>query len=128
MRSLPGTGAEPHRDARDLSDELLDEDARLARLVVHLAQLVNRGGRVEEQHRYRAVVAMPRRQPSGPNVVAATLGVALFLWLGDVVFLVAAGVALLGWHRKLVAGVQQVRVLVRVDDLGVVSERELGTT
>lgn len=107
-------------------DEPLDEEARLSRLVVHLAELVSRGGRVEEQRRYRAVVAMPRRQQVGPNVVMAMLGVALYLWLDELVFLLAAGVPLLGWHRTLVAGAQHVRVLVRVDDLGRVSERELG--
>lgn len=108
-------------------DSLLDEDARLSRLVVHLARLVKRGGRVEEQQRYRAVVTMPRRQQMVPNLVMSAVGVGLFLWVGDAVFLLGAGVALLGWHRKLVAGAERVKLLVHVDDLGEVSERELGT-
>lgn len=108
--------------------QLLDETARQSRLVVHLAALVQRGGQVVEQHGYRAIVAMPRRPQMLPNVVMSALGVGLFLWLDDPFFLLAAGVALLGWHRKLVDGAQRVHLLVRVDDLGQVSERELGTT
>ena len=104
----------------------LDEQARLARLIVHLATLVNRGGRVLEQHGFRAVVVMPNRQQMLPNVVMATIAVGLFLWLSDPLFLVGGGVALLGWHRKLVAGAERVKVLVRVDDAGRVSEMELG--
>lgn len=108
-------------------DQLLDEEARVSRLVMHVAKLVRRGGRVEEQVGYRAVVSMPRRHKVVPNVVMSAIGVGLFLWLGDAFFLVAAGFALLGWHRKLVAGAERVHLLVRVDDLGEVSERELGT-
>lgn len=105
--------------------ELLDEEARLTRLIMHLARLVHRGGRVEEQHGYRAVVSMPVRQQMVPNVVMSAVGVGLYLWLGDAFFLLGAGVALLGWHRKLVAGAGRVKLLVRVDDTGEVSEREL---
>lgn len=112
-------GAEP--------DDVLDEEARLGRLVMHLARLVNRGARVEEQHGYRAVVSMRRRTQMLPNVLMSSVGVGLFLWLGDAFFLLGAGVALLGWHRKLVAGAERVKVLVRVDDLGRVTERELET-
>lgn len=106
-------------------DAPLDEHARLSRLVVHLAALVGRGGRVEEQHGYRAVVSMPNRQQMVPNVVMSAIGVGMYLWLGDALFLLGAGVALLGWHRKLVAGAERVKVLVRVDDLGQVSERRV---
>ncbi len=105
--------------------EPLDEQARLARLVTHLATLVRRGGRVEEQHGYRAVVSMPNRQRWLPNVIMAAIGITMFLWVGDWLFLVAAGVALLGWHKKLVAGAQRVRVMVRVDDAGAITERRL---
>jgi hypothetical protein len=107
--------------------DVLDEQARLSRLVMHLATLVRRGGRVEEQHGYRAIVSMPNRQRWLPNVVMALVGVAMFLWIGDWLFLVAAGVALLGWHRKLVAGAERVRVMVRVDDVGRVTERRVET-
>lgn len=117
----------PHEIAPDADHAGLDEQARLSRLIVHLAQLVNRGGKVEEQHGYRAVVSMPNRQQWLPNVVMAAIGVAMFVWLGDVLFLIAAGVALLGWHKKLVAGAERVKLLVRVDDLGEVSERRLET-
>ena len=102
----------------------LDEEARLSKLVLHLAKLVNRGGRVIEQTGYRAVVDMPRRQQMVPNAVMSAVAIALFLWLDDPFFLLAAGVALLGWHRKLVAGAERVKLMVRVDDLGRVSERE----
>ena len=112
-----------NHDDRDLT--ILDEQARLARLVVHLSKLVNRGGRVEEQHGYRAVVSMPNRQQWLPNVVMGSIGIALFAWLHDPLFLVGAGVALLGWHRKLVAGAERIRLLVRVDDAGQITERQV---
>ena len=120
---------EQHDDHLDYTDleQPLDEQARLTRLIVHLGSLVNRGGRVEEQHGFRAIVSMPNRQQVVPNVVMAAIGVAMFLWLGDWFFLVGAGVALLGWHQKLVAGAERVRVMVRVDDLGQVSERRVET-
>jgi hypothetical protein len=120
----------PHRyeDDAEVEVEVLDEQARLSRLVQHLALLVRRGGRVEEQQGYRAVVSMPRRSSMLPNVVMAAAGVGLYLWLNDAFFLLAAGVAFLGWHRKLVQGVQYVRLHVRVDDVGRITERELGGT
>jgi hypothetical protein len=105
----------------------LDEHARLTRLVKHIGRLVSRGGTIEEQHGFRAIVSMPNRQQMVPNVIMAAIGVAMFVWLGDALFLVAAGVALLGWHRKLVAGAERVKVLVRVDDLGRITERKLET-
>jgi hypothetical protein len=117
---------EPHHDYTEDTDvEPLDEQARLSRLVMHLGTLVRRGGRVEEQHGYRAIVSMPNRQQWLPNVVMAAIGVAMYLWIGDVLFLLAAAVALLGWHRKLVAGAERVRVMVRVDDVGRISERRV---
>jgi hypothetical protein len=117
-----------HSDRHDDHDaqlELLDEEARLSRLVVHVGKLVGRGGKVIEQTGYRAIVDMPRRQQMVPNAIMSALAVALFLWLDDPFFLLAAGVALLGWHRKLVAGAEKVRLMVRVDDAGQISEREL---
>lgn len=118
-----------HHDGDETIEEfeLLDPETRRSRLVMHLATLVRRGGRVEEQAGYRAVVSMPRRQQMAPNVLMSGAGVGLFLWVGDPLFLLAGGVALLGWHRKLVAGAQRVLLQVRVDDLGEISERELGT-
>lgn len=113
-----------HED-HDRGVELLDEEARVSRLVVHVGKLVSRGGQVIEQTRYRAVVDLPRRQQMVPNAIMSALAVALFLWLDDPFFLLAAGVALLGWHRKLVAGAERVRLMVRVDDAGQISEREL---
>jgi hypothetical protein len=110
-----------------IDDAPLDEHARLTRLVMHVGRLVSRGGTVEEQQGFRAIVSMPNRQQMVPNVIMAAIGVAMFVWLGDALFLVGAGVALLGWHRKLVAGAERVKVLVRVDDLGRVTERKLET-
>jgi hypothetical protein len=112
----------PHEDF-----ESLDEEARLSRLVTHLSKMVNSGGKVIEQTGYRAVVDMPRRQQMLPNAVISTIAIVLFITLDDPFFLLAAGVALLGWHRKLVAGAERVRLMVRVDDAGQVSERELET-
>ena len=116
-----------HEHDFDAHDDTLDEEARLSRLVTHLAKLVNRGGKIIEQTGYRAVVDMPRRQQMLPNAVMSAVAVGLFLYLDDPFFLLAAGVALLGWHRKLVAGAERVRLMVRVDDAGEVSERELET-
>jgi hypothetical protein len=111
----------------DAHDDSIDSEARLSRLVTHLAKLVGRGGRVIEQTGSRAGVAMPRRQQMLPNAVMSAAAVGLFLWLDDPFFLLAAGVSLLGWHRKLVAGAERVRLMVRVDDAGEVIERELET-
>lgn len=105
----------------------LDEETRRSRLVLHLARLVQRGATVEEHDRYRAVVVLPRRERQLPNVLIALVGLAMFLWVGGVFFLLGAALALLGWHRKIVAGAQRVRLLVRVDDRGQVSELEMGT-
>jgi len=128
------------RDRMERADELneramvvdgtpvLDDDARRSRFVLHLAQLVSRGATIEEQHSVRAVVVVARKQTYLPAVLLAAAGVALFLLVGGVFFLLGAGMALLGWHRKLVAGVEHVRMLVRVDELGQVSEMELGRT
>ena len=118
---------QPDREPSGEALALLDEQARLARLVMHLSTLVRRGGRVEEQHGYRALVSMPNRQQWIPNVLMAAFGVALYLATRDVLFLLAAGVALAGWHRKLVAGAERIRVMVRVDDIGEVTERRLET-
>ena len=114
---------EQHHD-----ETVLDDEARRSLFVLHLAQLVHRGGRVEEQHGARAVVVVSERPSYVPAMLIAAAGVALFLLAGGVFFLLGAGVALLGWHRKLVAGVEHVRLLVRVDELGCVSEMELGRT
>lgn len=116
-----------HDDPQLTPEQSLDPEARLSKLVLHLGTLVSRGGRVVEQTGYRAVVDMPRRQQMLPNAVMSAIAIALFLWLDDPFFLLAAGVALLGWHRKLVAGAERVKLLVRVDDAGQVSEREMGT-
>ncbi|MBC7462447.1 MAG: hypothetical protein H7287_13905 [Thermoleophilia bacterium] len=110
----------------DDDQTVLTDEARRSKFVLHLAQLVHRGGTVEEQHAARAVVVVPERPSYLPAILLATAGVAFFLTVGGVVFLLAAGAALVGWHRKLVAGVAQVRLLVRIDELGRVSEMELG--
>lgn len=105
---------------------ILDDEARRSAFVLYLAKLVHRGAKVEEQHAARAVVVVPERPSYLPAIALAIAGIALFLTVGGVFFLLAAGAALLGWHRKLVSGVQYVRLLVRIDELGRVSEMELG--
>ncbi|MCW2973475.1 MAG: hypothetical protein JWN72_1748 [Thermoleophilia bacterium] len=110
------------------SETVLTDEARRSKLARHLAQLVRRGGTVEEQHAARAVVVVSERPKYLPAIALAVAGVAFYLTVGGVIFLLAAGAALLGWHRKLVAGVDQVRLLVRIDELGRVSEMELGRT
>ncbi|MCW2950237.1 MAG: hypothetical protein JWN41_1250 [Thermoleophilia bacterium] len=109
----------------DASSSVLDDEARHVVLRRHLAQLVRRGGTVEEQHDARAVVIVPRRPSYLPAIGLAAAGLGLFLTVGGALFLVAALAALLGWHKKLVAGVHLARILVRIDELGHVSEMEL---
>lgn len=105
----------------------LDDEQRRSHLVTHLGRLVQRGGEIVEHTGYRAVVQVPKRSQIAPNVLMAAIGVALFLWVGGAMFLLGAGVALLGWHRKLVAGAELVLLMVRVDEDGRVSERVLET-
>lgn len=127
-----------HADAAAFDDELdhdeqdvehavtwLDEDSRRSRLAFRVAQLVQRGGIVEHVHGMRAVVLVHQPQQYLPSVVLALASVAMFLWVGGAFFLLAGGVALLGWHRKLMEGTKRVRLLLRVDDDGVVNETPL---
>jgi hypothetical protein len=113
-------------DAQPEEVKMLDHETRRSKLTLHIASLVHRGAEVEEQHDVRAVVVVARHPSYLPALALAAAGVALFLTIGGIFFLFAAGAALLGWHRKLAAGVQRVRMLVRIDELGHVSEMELG--
>ena len=121
-------GIDPMKTSSDNTDTMITRDDERVRsaFVLHLAQLVRRGAEVEEQFPSRAVLVVPQKPSYAPNVLFAAIGVALFMTMGGVFFLLGAGAALLGWHRKLVTGVQYVRVLVRMDELGEVSEMELG--
>lgn len=103
----------------------LDDDQRHSRLVLHLAKLVHGGAEIEHHHGVRAIVRRVVRPVLTPNVVMALAGLALYVWVGGVMFLVGAGVALVGLHRKVVSGEVTQRLLVRVDELGRVNELEL---
>lgn len=115
-RRAPGAARQPRP---------LDEEQRQSRLVVHLAKLVHGGAEIEHHHGVRAIVRRVIKPVLTPNVVMAAIGVALFVWLGGVMFLVGAGLALVGLHRKVVSGEVTQRLLVRVDELGRVNELEL---
>jgi hypothetical protein len=106
----------------------VDDDARSNRLVMHVARLVQRrGAMVETQSQHRAILIVKRGVESiVPNIVIALLGVGLYLFDGGLIFLIGAGLALLGWHRKIVRGAEKIRLLVRVDERGDVTEMELG--
>lgn len=116
------------RTIEAIEDQLLDEDARRSKLTVHLAKLVQAGARLEMQHGLRAIVVRTEPTRYLPNVFMAALGLVGFWMTREPLFVLAAGVALVGWHRKLVAGARQVRMIVRVDETGRISEQVVEAT
>lgn len=106
-------------------DITLDEETRRAKLVLHIAQLVRSGAEVVEEAPGRALVIVTRRESIVPNICIAAAGVALYLMAGGIFFLLAVGIALLGWHRKLASGAKRVYLLVRVNERGEISELEM---
>jgi hypothetical protein len=103
----------------------LDLHERTSRLVHHLAGLVQRGAMIEDQGATRAVVLRRVRSRITPNVVMGIVGAALFAATRQPLFLLAAVVAGVGWHRKSQTAAVMRRFLVRVDESGRVKECEL---
>ncbi len=104
---------------------VLDESQRTSRLVAHLARLVQRGAEIETQDGYRAVVRSRVRVSAFPNIVMLIGGLLLFAVDHGVLFLAGAVVAAVGWHRKTQLAAATRRILVRVDELGRISECDL---
>lgn len=109
-------------------DQLLDEDARRSKLTVYLAKLVHAGAELEMQHGLRAIVVRTQPKRYLPNVFLSALGIAGFFITKEPLFVLAAGVALVGWHRKLVAGAERIRTVIRVDESGRISEQVIDAT
>lgn len=111
-----------------IEDPVLDEDARRSKLTVHLAKLVHAGAKLEMEHGLRAIVVRTEPQRYLPNVFMALLGIIGFAMTREPLFILAGGIAMVGWHRKLVAGIERVRVVVRVDESGRISEQVVEAT
>lgn len=107
--------------------EALTEEARTSRLVVHLGAMVRDGATIVEQSRYGAIVIRHMRANILPNLLLAIASIVLWVVLSGFMFLLAAVVAVLGVQRKLLAAASPRRMLVRVDELGKISECELET-
>jgi len=95
---------------------------------VHLARLVQRGATVIEQQGFRAVVQLHDRPNIVPNVIIMIAGLALFAIAHQVLFLASTVLALYGWQRKRETAAVMKKVLVRVDEIGRVSECQIGAT
>lgn len=111
-----------------VEDRLLDEDARRSKLTVHLAKLLHAGAELEMQHGLRAIVVRTQPKRYLPNVFMSLLGILGFFFTQEPLFILAAGFALVGWHRKLVAGAERIRMVIRVDETGRVSEQVIDAT
>ncbi|MBC7644563.1 MAG: hypothetical protein H7123_05500 [Thermoleophilia bacterium] len=109
-----------------VSVEVLDDEQRTSHLVMHLARLVQRGATIVEQHGLRAVVQLQERPNIVPNIVIAVAGLALFAIAHQVLFLASTVLALYGWQRKRETAAVVKKVLVRVDEIGRVSECQIG--
>src|SRR3954471_18680118 len=93
---------------------LLDETTRLSKLTVHLGALVQAGAELEMQHGLRAIVVRTEKSGYLSVVVLAATGVGGFAFTHEWLFLLGAGVAFAGWHRKLVSGARKVRSIIRI--------------
>lgn len=107
------------------SRDVLDETQRTNRLVAHLSRLVQRGAEIETHDGCRAIVRSRVRVNVVPNVIMLFGGLLLFAVDHGVLFLAGAIVAAIGWHRKAQLAAATRRILVRVDELGRISECDL---
>jgi hypothetical protein len=106
----------------------VDVATRRERLATHLAQLRNKGATVEERWPLRALVSVPDRQSPLPSIALCVGGVTGWVIADEPLLLIAAGVAVLGWHRRIMAGAQRALVMVRVDESGLVTEQQVDRT
>jgi hypothetical protein len=101
---------------------------RTNRLVVRLGEMVSAGALIEQQTRFAAIVLERTKQTITPNAVMIIAGIALFAYTREPLFALAAIVAAFGWHRKILNGESVRRLLVKVDETGTISEREIATS
>jgi hypothetical protein len=106
----------------------LSASERTSRLVVRLGEMVSAGARIEEQTRFAAIVLQRTKQTFTPNAIMIVAGLALFWYNHEPLFAIGAVVAALGWHKKILSGDTVQRLLVKVDETGKVSEREIATS
>lgn len=109
----------------DASNDILTFAERRNRLIMHLGRLRLTGAQIEEHDGCRAIVRARVGTNVLPNVLMLVAGIALWAFAGGVIFLLAALVAALGWHRKAQLAAATRRILVRVDEMGHISECEL---
>lgn len=110
----------------DMADStMLSDTQRTNRLVAHLARLVQRGAEIETHDGCRAIVRRRERYSIMPNLIMLISGLVLFALDHGILFLAGAIVAGVGWHRKAQLAAVTKRVLVRVDELGRISECDL---
>lgn len=105
----------------------LSEEERVSRLVMRLGQIVQRGGRIETQTRFGAVVLERTRAQITPNLAMVAGGLTLFAMTMEPLFALAAVVSAFGWHRKLLHAANPRRLWIRVDETGRLRETELET-
>jgi hypothetical protein len=103
----------------------LTEEERVNRLVVRLARSVGRGGRIETQSRFGAIVLERTRARVGHNLVMVVAGLILFGMTMEPLFALAALLSAFGWHRKIISAANPRRLWIRVDETGSLSETEL---
>jgi hypothetical protein len=105
-------------------EAVVSEEERVNRLVVHLAAVVQQGGEVLERWKYTAIVLRRTRASITPNLLMIVAGLALFGLTMEPLFALAAIVAALGWHRKILDAASPRRLLVRIEEDGRVREIE----
>ena len=110
-------------DSAQRSPEITEEE-RINRFVLHLSSIVHQGGEVVERWKYTAIVLRTTRASFTPNVIMIVAGLALFALTKEPLFALAAFVAAMGWHRKILDATNPKRLLVRIDEHGHVREIE----
>lgn len=107
--------------------KLLKDTDRQTKFTEHLTKLSNSGVKLEGQHGFRAVVVRTYKQSYTANVGLSIAGVLGFALTHEYLFVLGAIVALLGWHKKIMLGAKQVKSVIRIDELGQITERVIDT-
>ncbi len=106
----------------------LDDDTRSNLLVMHVAKVVRDGGQIEEHSRFRAIVRCKTKIDAIPNIVIIAVACALFIVAKGLLFLAAIALSCFSLYRKIEQSSQVRRLLLRIDELGQISELELDAT
>jgi hypothetical protein len=109
----------------DRTEAELSDDERRDRLVMHLGEIVQKGGAVQERWGLSAVVLRKTRESITPNVLMMTIGLVLFGITLEPMFALAVVLAALGWHKKILQAASPRKMLVKVDEMGRVNETVL---